>query len=200
MPLSRLYSTVSTSPRRTVTDWPTAADTSTSASEAPRSRATSSERRATCAMASLSSGRAAEGMGWSGMERTCGGMRGGGRPRQKDGPGSDGKVLNSRGGGHRRKSKMDEEDFISKTRRKRESAELQDIGAELVKLSPEQLARLDLPESLREAVLACQGITKHEARRRQMQWIGKLMRNVDAAPIAEKLASLQQPTKKQTAL
>jgi ribosome-associated protein len=95
---------------------------------------------------------------------------------------------------------MDEEDFISKTRRKRESAELQDVGAELVKLSPDQLARLDLPESLLEAVLACQGITKHEARRRQMQWIGKIMRNIDAAPIAEKLASLQQPTKKQTAL
>ena len=95
---------------------------------------------------------------------------------------------------------MDEEDFISKTRRKRQMSELQDVGAELVRLSPEQLARLDLPENLREAVLACQGITKHEARRRQMQWIGKIMRNIDAAPIAEKLASLQAPTKKQTAL
>lgn len=95
---------------------------------------------------------------------------------------------------------MDEEDFISKTRRKRQMAELQDVGAELVKLSPEQLARLDLPETLREAVLDCQGITKHEARRRQMQWIGKIMRNIDAAPIADKLASLQAPTKKQTAL
>jgi ribosome-associated protein len=95
---------------------------------------------------------------------------------------------------------MDEEDFISKTRRKRQMSELQDVGAELVKLTPEQLARLDLPENLREAVLACQGITKHEARRRQMQWIGKIMRNIDAAPIAEKLASLQAPSKKQTAL
>ena len=95
---------------------------------------------------------------------------------------------------------MNEEDFISKTRRKRQMAELQDVGAELVKLSPEQLARLDLPETLREAVLDCQGITKHEARRRQMQWIGKIMRNIDAAPIADKLASLQAPTKKQTAL
>ena len=95
---------------------------------------------------------------------------------------------------------MDEEDFISKTRRKRQMSELQDVGAELVKLSPEQLARLDLPESLREAVLACQSITKHEARRRQMQWIGKLMRHIDAGPIAEKLASLSAPTKRQTAL
>jgi ribosome-associated protein len=95
---------------------------------------------------------------------------------------------------------MDEEDFISKTRRKRQMAELQDVGAELVKLSPEQLARLDLPERLREAVLDCQSITKHEARRRQMQWIGKIMRDIDAAPIADKLASLQAPSRKQTAL
>ena len=95
---------------------------------------------------------------------------------------------------------MDEEDFISKTQRKRQSSELQDIGAELVKLSPEQLARLGLPESLHEAVLACQSITKHEARRRQMQWIGKLMRHIDAGPIADKIASLQAPTRRQTAL
>jgi len=95
---------------------------------------------------------------------------------------------------------MDEEDFISKTRRKRQMAELQDLGSELVRLSPEQLARLGLPEMLLEAVLDCQGITKHEARRRQMQYIGKIMRSIDAAPIAEKLSSLQSPSRKQTAL
>ncbi len=66
-PLSRLYSTVSTSPRRTVTDWPTAAETSTSASLAPFSRATSRHLRATSAMASRESGRDAEAIGWSGM-------------------------------------------------------------------------------------------------------------------------------------
>jgi ribosome-associated protein len=95
---------------------------------------------------------------------------------------------------------MDEEDFISKTRRKRQMAELQDLGSELVKLSAEQLARLGLPETLLEAVLDCRGITKHEARRRQMQYIGRIMRGIDAAPIAEKLAGLQAPTRKQTAL
>ena len=95
---------------------------------------------------------------------------------------------------------MDEEDFISKTRRKREMAELQDVGAELVKLTPEQLARMDLPERLLDAVLDCRGITKHEARRRQMQYIGRIMRDIDAGPIAEKLASLAAPTRRQTAL
>ena len=95
---------------------------------------------------------------------------------------------------------MEEDDFISKTQRKRQMTELQDVGAALVKLSPEQLARLDIPEALREAVLAARRITKHEAGRRQRQYIGKLMRNIDAAPIVEQLAALQAPTRKQTAL
>ena len=79
------------------------------------------------------------------------------------------------------------DEFISKTRRKKEMRQLQDVGAALVELSRDQLARIDMPENLREAVMACQSITKHEARRRQMQWIGKLMRHVDAEPIRAKL-------------
>ena len=102
--------------------------------------------------------------------------------------------------GRKRELRMEEDDFISKTRRKRQMAELQDVGAALVRLAPEQLARLDLPESLREAVLDCMSITKHEARRRQMQYIGRVMRNFDAAPIAEQLAALHAPTRLQTAL
>jgi len=102
---------------------------------------------------------------------------------------------------HGKMVRMDEPDeFISKTRRKKEMRQLQDVGAALVELSREQLARIDMPENLREAVTACQSITKHEARRRQMQWIGKLMRNVDAGPIAEQLATLEAPSKRQTAL
>ncbi len=93
-----------------------------------------------------------------------------------------------------------DDEFISKTRRKKEMRELQDVGAALVKLSREQLARIEMPDNLREAVTACQAITKHEARRRQMQWIGKIMRHVDAVPIAEQLAALEAPSKKQTAL
>src|SRR3989442_480346 len=96
MPLSRLYSTVSTSPRRTVTDWPTAAETSTSASLPPR--------------------------------------------------------------------------------------------------------RLDMPEALRDAVLECKRFTRHEAVRRQMQYIGKLMRGFDAAPLAAQVASMHAPSHRDTAL
>jgi len=95
---------------------------------------------------------------------------------------------------------MEEDDFISKSRRKRQMKDLQDVGAALVKLSREQLARIDMPESLREAVEACKGITKHEARRRQVQYIGRIMRDVDAGPIAEQLAEIEAPSKRQAAL
>jgi ribosome-associated protein len=95
---------------------------------------------------------------------------------------------------------MEEDDFISKTQRKRLMSGLQDVGAALVKLSREQVMRLELPERLREAVLECQGITKHEARRRQVQYIGRIMRELDAAPIVAQIAALQAPSRKDTAL
>jgi ribosome-associated protein len=95
---------------------------------------------------------------------------------------------------------MEDDEFISKTRRKRQMTELQDVGAALVKLSPEQLARMDLPEALREAILECKRFRKHEAVRRQMQYIGRLMRDVDPAPIVEQLAAIESPNRKQTAL
>jgi ribosome-associated protein len=67
----------------------------------------------------------------------------------------------------------------SKTQRKRDAHALQALGAQLVALSTAQLARLDLPESLHEAVVAAQRMRAHGARTRQMQYIGKLMRQLD---------------------
>jgi len=96
--------------------------------------------------------------------------------------------------------RMEDDEFISKTRRKRQMTELQDVGAELVRLSPELIKRLDLPESIRDAVLACKKLTKHEAIRRQKQYIGRLMRDVDAGPIIEQLNAIEAPSRKQTAL
>jgi ribosome-associated protein len=75
----------------------------------------------------------------------------------------------------------------SKTQRKADAHALQTLGAELVALNRAKLDQVDLPESLRDAIIAAQNITKHEARRRQMQFIGKLMRHVDAGPIRVKL-------------
>lgn len=75
----------------------------------------------------------------------------------------------------------------SKSERKRQMSGLQDMGAELLELSEQQLAQIELPDSLREAVSAARQITKFEARRRQLQYIGKLMRSVDPEPIRAQL-------------
>jgi ribosome-associated protein len=94
----------------------------------------------------------------------------------------------------------DDSNFISKTRRKRQMHDLQSVGAMLVKLSPEKLGRLELPEVLREAVRDAQRFTKHEARRRQLQYIGRIMRDIDAGPIIEQLNAMEAPSRKQTAI
>ncbi len=80
---------------------------------------------------------------------------------------------------------FEDPDYVSKSQRKRDVEALQDMGAALVKLSADRVKKLDLPDDLRVAVLECQRITSHGALRRQMQYIGKLMRNLDAEPIAE---------------
>jgi ribosome-associated protein len=75
----------------------------------------------------------------------------------------------------------------SKTKRKAEMDELQDIGVRLVGLSKERLAKLDLPERLLDAVNEAKRITANGATRRQKQYIGSLMREVDVAPIVDQL-------------
>ena len=77
----------------------------------------------------------------------------------------------------------------SKSQRKREMSALQDLGAALVRLAAGQLARIELPDNLREAIAAARRITDHEGRRRQLQYVGRLMRGVDAEPIARALAA-----------
>lgn len=75
----------------------------------------------------------------------------------------------------------------SKSSRKRAMQALQDLGAELVALSVERLRKVPMPEELFDAVRDAQRITSHEGRRRQMQYIGKLMRSVDPEPIQAQL-------------
>jgi len=71
----------------------------------------------------------------------------------------------------------------SKSQRKRDAHALQVLGAQLVALSPGHLVQLELPDALREAVMAAQGMRSHGARTRQMQYIGKLMRQLDPAAL-----------------
>lgn len=75
----------------------------------------------------------------------------------------------------------------SKSERKRQMHAIQDIGEELAALGKDRLKQLDLPEALREALAEYQRIRAFGAQRRQLQYIGKLMRSVDTAPIIAKL-------------
>jgi len=79
----------------------------------------------------------------------------------------------------------------SKTQKKRESHVLQSLGEDLLTLPADRLLPLGLPEILLDAVKAAKKITAHEGRRRQMQYIGKLMRHVDPEPIREAVASFK---------
>ncbi|MDO4904513.1 MAG: ribosome biogenesis factor YjgA [Lautropia sp.] len=86
---------------------------------------------------------------------------------------------------------QDNEDIpLSKTRRKQQMHALQTLGQRLVELAPQRLDRIRavLPENLLQAVEEARRIKSHEGRRRQLQFIGKLMRSVDAQAIEAVLA------------
>ncbi len=87
----------------------------------------------------------------------------------------------------------------SKSQRKRDMTALQQLGAELVTLNADQLARIELPERLRDAVLETQRTKSFEARRRQLQYIGKLMRDVDPQPIRATLDQWRRTARDATA-
>ena len=91
-------------------------------------------------------------------------------------------------------------DKISKTKRKQQMLELQDLGEELVALSKDALKKTPMSDELREAIKEYQRIPTHGAHRRQMQYIGKIMRNEDTAPIIEKLKQLKGSSTAATAL
>lgn len=93
---------------------------------------------------------------------------------------------------HREEAPDSDFDFgPSKTQKKREAEDLQDIGRELVRLSKDQFAKFSLPDNLHSAILEARRITSHGAIRRQMQYIGKLMRSIDAEPVLALLARIK---------
>ncbi len=73
-------------------------------------------------------------------------------------------------------SPVEEEIQPSRTKRKHDDQALQDLGEELVAVGEDKLAELDLPDRLLDAVLGAKRISKFGALRRQMQYIGRLMR------------------------
>ncbi len=76
---------------------------------------------------------------------------------------------------------------ISKTKLKAEADAAQAIGKKLVDLPKDKLLKLNLPEALFEAVMEAKRITANGAIRRQMQYLGRLMRDLDPAPIVDQL-------------
>jgi len=76
----------------------------------------------------------------------------------------------------------------SKTRLKEQAHALQALGQELAALPDDSLAAIEMPEPLREAILAFRRTRSHEGRRRQMQYVGKLMHGADEAALREALA------------
>ena len=76
---------------------------------------------------------------------------------------------------------------ISKTKLKAEADAAQNIGKKLIDLSKDRLIKLALPEALFDAVLEAKRLTANGAIRRQLQYLGRLMRDIDSAPIVEQL-------------
>ncbi len=76
----------------------------------------------------------------------------------------------------------------SKSELKRRMTELQKLGEALVELPRDKLERLALPDNLKSAIDEAKRIHSHGGLRRQLQYIGRLMRSVDADPIAQQMA------------
>ena len=99
-----------------------------------------------------------------------------------------------------RNGEMEQDVTVSKTRRKQEMHALQSLGETLARLPGEQLSRLDLPDSLRDAIVQARQISQRGALRRQLQYIGRLMRDADADHIRNQLESVQAGAVKDVAI
>ncbi len=85
-------------------------------------------------------------------------------------------------------SKQDsDQEWISKSQRKRECDALQKIGERLLKLKPHELALIELPSELEEALQQAQRIQSNSALKRQRQYLGKIMRTCDSDNIEHQL-------------
>ena len=84
-------------------------------------------------------------------------------------------------------TEFEDEDLISKSQLKRDSQALQDMGGQLVEMPEGQLSKFNLPENLKDAIYEARRLKNREGKRRQLQYIGKLMRTADISFIQETL-------------
>ncbi len=83
--------------------------------------------------------------------------------------------------------------FVSKSQQKKAMDRLQAIGEQLAELSANQLKKLPISEELREALLFLSTLKSNEAKRRDKQLIGKLMRHENEDALLQSLNQRQQP-------
>jgi ribosome-associated protein len=84
------------------------------------------------------------------------------------------------------------EEKVSRSQLKREMHALQQLGADLAALGDNAVRSADLPPEVEEALLLIPRLTKHEARRRHMQYVGKLMRTFDTCRVREIVEAAKQ--------
>jgi len=94
----------------------------------------------------------------------------------------------------------DLDDKPSRSEMKRRSLALQELGEELTRLGPQEAKALDLPPDLQEALELYARIGDHEGRRRQMQFIGRVMRDLNPAPIRAAIDARKEKSAAATAL
>ena len=82
-------------------------------------------------------------------------------------------------------------DKDSKSQRKEDMLALQKIGESLLKLTETQLATINLPDNLLTAIKHLKSLTSNEAKRRQLQYIGKIMRQIDPEEIIQALKHIE---------
>jgi ribosome-associated protein len=97
------------------------------------------------------------------------------------------------------KNDHSEEEWVSKSQKKRECDALQKIGERLLKLKPDDLSLIDLPTELSEAIEETRHIHSNSALKRQRQYLGKLMRSCDHEKIEQQLISVEHRNDTNTA-
>jgi len=80
-----------------------------------------------------------------------------------------------------------EQEWVSKSQKKRDCDALQKIGDRLLKLKPDELALIDLPAELEDALKEAHRIHSNNALKRQHQYLGKIMRTCDSKTIEQQL-------------
>jgi len=93
-----------------------------------------------------------------------------------------------------------EDDFESKTSVKKQMHALHQLGQKLVALPDSQLKNIPMEEKLLDAINLAKKITKHGGLKRQIQYIGKLMRHVDAEPIEAAINDIENGHKQDSDL